>query len=332
MLIILFLILMHRISSLSSSISSLSSSQLPKVIVFDLDATLWSPELYTLRRIGREKRIPAANKDVKLYPDVLPILSSVSSSHPDVKLAIASRTDKGPWARDLLNQFNLPVDPSLIEIYTGSKTVHFSSLAKKTRLPFSEMLFFDDARDGKHGNCEMVANMGVLSAYCPKPNGLTMDIFMNALERYAGGDRGMIVDPAALRPVMKTGTVKNYDPVKNYGFVAVRGENDVFFHKSSIAGGTVVSNGDEVEIEVGLNRGKVVALSTQLTGTPSSSPASSDPDKITITLPCFSMSQPFAAFLANSIKTIESRNHDMLAKVPPNTNVLLHINQKVRWG
>jgi hypothetical protein len=44
------------------------------------------------------------------------------------------------------------------------------------------------------------------------------------------------------------------------------------------------------------------------------------------------MSQPFAAFLANSIKTIESRNHDMLAKVPPNTNVLLHINQKVRWG
>ena len=49
----------------------------------------------------------------------------------------------------------------------------------------------------------------------------------------------------------------------------------------------------------------------------------------TVKLPCFSMSQPFAALLCNGIKTIESRNHNMLEAVPPNSSVLLHINNKI---
>ena len=341
-----------------SLVMSIRALNLPKLIVFDLDATLWTPELYTLRRLARAKETPKAGVDVKLFPDVLPTLTEFANSNPEVKLAVASRTDKGAWARDLLKQFSIPVDDRLIEIYTGTKTQHFSALAEKTKLPFSSMLFFDDARDGKFGNCEHVANMGVLSAYCPKPHGLTKAVFDNALDRYSKGDRGMIIDPITTKHGARTGVVKNYDPVKRYGFVSVPDEKDIFFHESAIEG-FVVSNGDKVEIDVGMNRGKVAALSVRLL--PSSSTSSSS-STTTITLPCFSMSQPFAAFLANGIKTIgetfwtrvrtlrcntqafsphtilfatrlrlvvESRNHDMLKKLPPNSDVLLHINQKI---
>ena len=33
------------------------------------------------------------------------------------------------------------------------------------------MLFFDDAKAGKYGNCEPVSKLGVMSAHCP--DGLT---------------------------------------------------------------------------------------------------------------------------------------------------------------
>ncbi|GMH63860.1 hypothetical protein TrRE_jg8065, partial [Triparma retinervis] len=164
---------------------------LPKLIVFDLDATLWFPELYKLRSLSRSNLNPVANKDVNLYPDVVSLLSGFTEAHPSVMIAIASRTDKGPWARSLIEQFSLPVTPGLTEIYPGPKTAHFASLAKKTSLPFGDMLFFDDARDGRFGNCEAVARMGVAAAYVPKPGGLTREIFDNALEKYGRGERGV---------------------------------------------------------------------------------------------------------------------------------------------
>ena len=43
----------------------------PKLIVFDLDATLWTPELYKLRRLPNYASAgppgPMADQDVKLY-------------------------------------------------------------------------------------------------------------------------------------------------------------------------------------------------------------------------------------------------------------------------
>ena len=231
----------------------------PKLIVFDLDATLWKPELYTLRKIAREGRSPTAGADIQLFDDVMPIFSRLETDFPDTRLAIASRTDKGQWAHELIRSFNLPIDRGLVEIYTGSKTQHFSALAEKTRLPFSDMLFFDDARDGRWGNCEIAAKMGVLSAYVPKPTGLTLPIFEHALECFAAGERGKIVDPPAAAPALKRrGHVKNINSAKNYGFIKVEGERDVFFHASAVRGrGSMPSNGDLVEIAVGMNRGKV---------------------------------------------------------------------------
>ena len=51
---------------------------------------------------------------------------------------------------------------------------------------------------------------------------------------------------------MKQGTVKWFDAKKGFGFISVRGENDVFVHFSAIQGDGFKSldEGDTVEFEV----------------------------------------------------------------------------------
>lgn len=83
----------------ASSRSSLSS--IPKLIVFDLDNTIWSPELYQLRRLQRDNTAPRAGKDVKLFEGAQAALS-YKSQLPDTKFAVASRTKSVDWAHDLL--------------------------------------------------------------------------------------------------------------------------------------------------------------------------------------------------------------------------------------
>jgi cold shock CspA family protein len=45
-------------------------------------------------------------------------------------------------------------------------------------------------------------------------------------------------------------------------------------------------------------------------------------------MPCFSMSQPFAALLLNGYKTVESRNIPMFIEWEPGTQILLHCGQR----
>jgi len=61
-----------------------------------------------------------------------------------------------------------------MEIYPGSKISHFKALHKKTGLPYSEMLFFDD----EHRNKE-VESLGV--TFCLAPNGLDERTFQKGL-------------------------------------------------------------------------------------------------------------------------------------------------------
>jgi magnesium-dependent phosphatase 1 len=67
----------------------------PKLIVFDLDNTLWTPELYQL------ERTPKAGKDIWLFDDVQEILFELSTDRVkwgNTRVAIASRTNKVEWA------------------------------------------------------------------------------------------------------------------------------------------------------------------------------------------------------------------------------------------
>ena len=47
------------------------------------------------------------------------------------------------------------------QIYKGDKQTHLRKIAKNLGCRFADMIFFDDARDGKFGNCVRVAELGV---------------------------------------------------------------------------------------------------------------------------------------------------------------------------
>jgi magnesium-dependent phosphatase 1 len=92
----------------SSGPQCAATTTFPSLVVFDLDNTLWTPELYQLRQIERLKRFPVAGKDVKLFPVADDIIQQIRiGKYPGTKFAVASRTKSVEWAQNLLDQFNL---------------------------------------------------------------------------------------------------------------------------------------------------------------------------------------------------------------------------------
>ncbi|KAG8469294.1 hypothetical protein KFE25_007812 [Diacronema lutheri] len=176
---------------------------LPRLIVFDLDNTLWTPELYTLRHVRGYASAappgPVAERDVWLVDGALDVLNELATSErwrsSGVLVAAASRTNKAPWARALLSQLRVPAragDPPIsrvsdlfahVEIAPGSKLAHFERIRAALGVPYDEMLFFDDARGGSYGNCEQVSTLGVLCVHTPR--GLTRDLFALAIVEYS---------------------------------------------------------------------------------------------------------------------------------------------------
>ena len=117
------------------AVDSLSEEAvLPRLIVFDLDNTLWTPELYTLRTFSgyadASPPNPVAGKDVWLLDGAAEALHELASHERwrDTKVAAASRTNKPRWARALLQDFGVPgcTERKLAdlipfqEIYTGA--------------------------------------------------------------------------------------------------------------------------------------------------------------------------------------------------------------------
>jgi magnesium-dependent phosphatase 1 len=326
-----------------------SLNTLPKLIVFDLDNTLWTPELYQLRKLQRANMIPKAGKDVKLMKGSAQVLEEyVPQLQQDhgVQFAVASRTKSVEWAHALLGQFGLRDILSHVEIFPGNKRTHFQNLQRASGVAYSDMLFFDDARDGKFGNCETVSEMGVLSVHCP--NGIdTVEVFTTALERYKEWDKsshkivewdGSVTDINSTKAAMTTsssssssekrmtGTVTKVKTDKRYGFIRYRdGESkDVFFHFRNFADGTsVVEEGDEVSffVEVDSKTGKPMAGNVSLQMPMDKENA--------VQMRCFSMNMPFAALLANGYKTLESRNGTMFAQYAEGTQLLLHVGRRV---
>ncbi|QUC20735.1 uncharacterized protein UV8b_04976 [Ustilaginoidea virens] len=133
---------------------------LPKLIVFDLDYTLWpfwvdthvTPPLRPSPSPSRSAATDKHGQDYAFYRDVPRILDALSRS--PVRLGVASRTHAPGLARRLLRILHLPADEGPrsaidvfdagLEIYPGSKVKHFEALHKRTGIPYHDMLFFDD--------------------------------------------------------------------------------------------------------------------------------------------------------------------------------------------
>uniref|UniRef100_A0A0G4GFC1 CSD domain-containing protein n=1 Tax=Chromera velia CCMP2878 TaxID=1169474 RepID=A0A0G4GFC1_9ALVE len=364
------------------------AAPLPKLIVFDLDNTLWTPELYTLRSLPGYRDAsgpgPMAGRDVWLLSGASQALFELVNCErwAETELAVASRTNKGRWAHKLMRSFSVPVregkgivsrlDPSQKEggrvsldslavqkeIFPTNKVRHLQNLREATGIEFRDMLFFDDADGGKYGNCVPVSGLGVMSVYCPK--GLTQREWRRGVksfvERRAEPGRenrmGVVLRPPKVKKDKQSAArvqiVKMF-PEKGFGFVEIIGEADsapsesrnVFFHVSALEEGSgdlsTLRVGETVVVSLEKGRdgrercGLVRRSSTGISETQSIPSTGNGVQKAlgqTVTLPCFSMNQPFASLLAHGCKTVETRNWPMFESVRPGTHMLLHVGHK----
>jgi magnesium-dependent phosphatase 1 len=169
---------------------------LPKIVVFDLDYTLWNGWVDThvdppLKRRGSDinKIYDRHNQQISFFRDVPEILLTLH--HSNVQVWLASRTHAPKAAKQLLTEMLLEGqlrgdgDPmkardaakgtvaaiSLfdgLEIYPGSKMEHFRSIAKRTGIDCREMLFFDGA-------------FAFLSLFLPSSQRLTTQLLLTLL-------------------------------------------------------------------------------------------------------------------------------------------------------
>jgi len=155
----------------------------PRLIVFDLDFTLWdcggtwcdclSPPF----RVHRQRIEDGTGRLVRLYDDVHAILQHCDDHK--IAIALASRTEQPRWARELLGHLAITERFAFAEIYPSSKLRHFAALQKASGIAYEEMLFFDD----EMRNIHEVGGLGVTSIYVR--DGLTADLFQGSLSEFA---------------------------------------------------------------------------------------------------------------------------------------------------
>ena len=176
------------------------SRRLPSLIVFDLDACLWTPEMFELSTSptaydAKAGGMRAGRDVVRLFPGAQNVLRLLllEDTFSATRIAVASSTTEPAYAKACLEGLPCCPDPAdereerlsdLVEyrqIYPGSKgRKHFPALQKESGVAFDAMLFFDD--------CTYGDNAGDVASCCPgttcvrTPEGLTMDLFEAGLD------------------------------------------------------------------------------------------------------------------------------------------------------
>lgn len=177
------------------------------LVVFDLDACCWYPEMYMLWGGGapfstrsqqpNNRLKDSRGTEVKLLGDVAACFASLHARNAagdrSVLGAVASRSDEPSWARECLRKFIVAPGVSMMdvvtedrcEIYKGSKRTHFAALQGRTGVPYERMCFFDD----DPANIRDVAALGVHCFLTPR--GVTQDIYERGVAAaLEGGDGG----------------------------------------------------------------------------------------------------------------------------------------------
>ena len=147
----------------------------PKLIAFDLDGTIWTPDMYELwgggapfTKVDSRSLVDRKGVKVRLLGFVDQLLHDLHTNHTwaNTKIAWVSCTDEPNWADECLRKFNTvggtPFHdiPHSSQIFKANKQVHFQklhSIYEKEGIDYSDMLFFDN----EHYNTETVAHLGV---------------------------------------------------------------------------------------------------------------------------------------------------------------------------
>ncbi|KAK9464058.1 acid phosphatase-domain-containing protein [Lipomyces oligophaga] len=164
---------------------------LPKIVVFDLDYTLWpaciscwsdvnvSPPV----RAGktRDHVVDRSGEKIGFFKDVARVISALKAR--GVLVGAASRTDAISTAKSMLRLIEIDNKPAMdhfdaVQIYPGSKLTHFSRIRTDTEIPYHEMLFFDDESRNK----EVEYELGVKFMFVQ--DGVTWDLFRRGIEEW----------------------------------------------------------------------------------------------------------------------------------------------------
>nr|AFK40417.1 unknown [Lotus japonicus] len=142
---------------------------LPRLVVFDLDYTLWP--FYCECRSKRDTP--------SLYPHVKGIMYALKGEGIDV--AIASKSPTPDIATTFLDKLSISSMFVTKEIFYSwqNKTDHFQKIHSSTGVPFKSMLFFDD----DDNNIQGVSKMGVTSILVR--NGVNLGVYKEGLTKFS---------------------------------------------------------------------------------------------------------------------------------------------------
>ncbi|KAG9193903.1 magnesium-dependent phosphatase-1 [Alternaria panax] len=137
---------------------------LPKIVVFDLDYTLWPFWVDThvtapLKPVeGGLKVKDRYGEGFGFYNDVGGILAALKDKN--ILIGAASRTCAPDLGREMLKLLKIPganrsssraIDYfDHMQIYPGSKTTHFERIHRDSGIEYEDMLFFDDESRNKN--------------------------------------------------------------------------------------------------------------------------------------------------------------------------------------
>ncbi|CAB0011108.1 unnamed protein product [Nesidiocoris tenuis] len=171
-------------------------SKLPKLVVFDLDYTLWPFWVDThvsppFRKVNGNV-VDMRNSKIKFYPDTPKVLQTLSDLK--IPIGVASRTSEIEGANQLIELFGWEKYFFQKEIYPGCKIAHFEKIKKKTGLEYEEMLFFDD--DSR--NLKDLARLNIPCVHVIK--GLKLREFIQHVYRSAQLENDVVLEKKCFDP------------------------------------------------------------------------------------------------------------------------------------
>ncbi|RDX65943.1 Magnesium-dependent phosphatase 1, partial [Mucuna pruriens] len=174
---------------------------LPKLVVFDLDYTLWPFYWYLLLSMFIYNNIMdlfiaclvklfddfsecrSKHDTPTLFPHSRGILHALK--HHSIDVAIASKSPTPHIATTFLDKLRISSMFVAQEIfYTWThKTDHFQRIHSRTGVPYNSMLFFDDDNNNIQEWQSQISKIGVTSILVR--NGVNLGEFRNGLEKFS---------------------------------------------------------------------------------------------------------------------------------------------------